>query len=158
MEIAWPTIRPMDPDDFAQRFEALFRETYQLAVRRIADKRARLSPETTGLLLHLTATGPIPVSALAQHTGRAQSTMSEMVAALMHKGLLETDPDPQDARRHLVWLSPAGQAALQEALQVLDRARLAQAAAALAAGDQETILRTWARFNRALSKTGNRHE
>ncbi|MCB1356777.1 MAG: winged helix-turn-helix transcriptional regulator [Maritimibacter sp.] len=148
----------MDPDDFAQRFEALFRETYQLAVRRIADKRARLSPETTGLLLHLTATGPIPVSALAQHTGRAQSTMSEMVAALMHKGLLETDPDPQDARRHLVWLSPAGQAALQEALQVLDRARLAQAAAALAAGDQETILRTWARFNRALSKTGNRHE
>lgn len=158
MDFAGPTIRAMDPDDFAQRFEALFRETYQLAVRRIADKRARLSPETTGLLLHLSATGPIPLSTLAQHTGRAQSTMSEMVAGLVRKGLLETDPDPEDARRHLVWLSPAGQAALQEALQVLDRARLAQAAAELTPGDQEAILETWARFNRALSQTENRHE
>ena len=158
MHPAGPTIRPMDPDDFARRFEALFRETYLRAVRRIADKRARLSPETTGLLMHLSATGPVPVSALAQHTGRAQSTMSEMVAALFRKGLLETDPDPEDARRHLVWLSPAGQAALQEALQVLDRARLARAASALADGDREAILTTWTRFNRALSKTGKQDE
>ncbi|MCB1328908.1 MAG: hypothetical protein KDK28_05420, partial [Maritimibacter sp.] len=64
----------------------------------------------------------------------------------------------EDARRHLVWLSPAGQAALQEALQVLDRARLARAASALADGDREAILTTWTRFNRALSKTGKQDE
>lgn len=148
----------MDTEDFAAAFETLFRETYLKAARRIADKRARLSPETTALLLHLTATGPVPVSALARHANRAQSTMSEMVAALTRKGLLEADPDPQDARRHLIWLSKAGQAALTEALKVLDTRKLAAAADALAPQERELFLKIWAQFNRAFAGNGGTDE
>lgn len=145
----------MEPDVFATRFEALYRETYMRAARRIRDKRARLSPETTGLLLHLTATGPIPLSELARHTHRAQSTMSEMVATLCKKGLLEADPDPDDGRRHLIWLSRAGQDALTEALKVLDNARLARAAAGLGPEERATFLEIFARLVREMHRKGN---
>ncbi|MEJ2036824.1 MAG: MarR family winged helix-turn-helix transcriptional regulator, partial [Maritimibacter sp.] len=126
----------MDQSDFASRFESLYRETYLRAVRRITDKRARLSPETSGLLMHLTATGPVTLTELARHTNRAQSTMSEMVAGLTRKGLLEVDPDPDDGRRHLIWLSAEGQTALTEALNVLDPAMLARGAEGLSAEER----------------------
>ncbi len=142
----------MDSDDFTTRFEALYRETYLRMVRRIADKRARLSPETTGLLMHLTATGPVTLSELARHTDRAQSTMSEMVASLTRKGLLEVDPDPEDRRRHLIWLSPEGQEALSEALKVLDSAKLSRAASALTAEEREIFTGLWARLLSPPSK------
>ena len=35
----------MDDAEFAARFEAMFRETYLRAVRRVSDKRERLTPE-----------------------------------------------------------------------------------------------------------------
>jgi DNA-binding MarR family transcriptional regulator len=142
----------MNSDDFTTRFEALYRETYLRMVRRIADKRARLSPETTGLLMHLTATGPVTLSELARHTDRAQSTMSEMVAALTKKGLIEVDPDPEDRRRHLIWLSPEGQEALSKALKVLDSDKLAQAASALSAEEREIFTGLWARLLSPPSK------
>ncbi len=147
----------MNSDDFTTRFEALYRETYLRMVRRIADKRARLSPETTGLLMHLTATGPVTLSELARHTDRAQSTMSEMVSSLTKKGLLEVDPDPEDRRRHLIWLSPDGQEALSEAMKVLDGDKLAQAASALTAEEREIFTGLWARLLSPPSK-GDHHD
>lgn len=148
----------METDEFSTRFEALYRETYMRAVRRVRDKRARLSPETTGLLLHLTATGPVTLGELAQHTGRAQSTMSEMVAQMTAKGLLEVDQDPDDHRRRLIWLSETGQDALTEALKVLDPARLAQAADALSLEDRDTFIEIWSRLIGALHDQGERHD
>jgi DNA-binding MarR family transcriptional regulator len=73
------------------------------------------------------------LSELARHFGRALSTLSVMLAALEDDGLLARQRDGGDARRALIWLSPAGQQALQEALDVLDTHRLATAAATLGA-------------------------
>lgn len=84
----------MDLDTFVNRFESLYRDTYLHAVRRIVDKRARLSPEATGFLLHLVATGPVSLAELARHTGRAQSTLSEMVASLTGRGCWRSTPTP----------------------------------------------------------------
>ncbi|MEJ2022694.1 MAG: MarR family winged helix-turn-helix transcriptional regulator [Maritimibacter sp.] len=148
----------MDQSDFASRFESLYRETYLRAVRRITNKRARLSPETSGLLMHLTATGPVTLTELARHTNRAQSTMSEMVAGLTRKGLLEVDPDPDDGRRHLIWLSPEGQIALTEALNVLDPAMLARGAEGLSAEERETFIELWTRMMRGFSQKDTSHD
>lgn len=145
----------MDTHAFATRFESLFRETYLRAVRRTRDKRALLTPETTGLLMHLSATGPVTLTELARHTDRAQSTMSEMVAGLTRKGLLEVDPDPEDGRRHLIWLSSAGQAALVEAMQVLDGARLVRGAGALSAEEREAFTGLWVKMLGAMSDGGH---
>jgi hypothetical protein len=61
----------MDAPDFAQQFGQLYRELYRLAVRRVSDGREPLSAETTALLLHLAQTGPMSLSQLARHFGRA---------------------------------------------------------------------------------------
>jgi len=91
-------------DAFAAELEDLFRATYRAAVRRVRDKRERLSPETVALLDHLAAAGPLTAGELARHVDRAPSTLTEMVDHLVDKGLLTRDRDPADARRSLIWL------------------------------------------------------
>jgi len=137
-------------DDFAARFEALFRLTYVTAVRRVRDKRERLSPETVAFLDHLAAAGPMTPGEMAKHMDRAASTLSEMVDHLVEKGLLTRDRDPADSRRSLVWLTPKGQAALIDARNVLEADLLARAGAAMAPGDREALLRAFEDFTRHL--------
>ncbi|ADG12508.1 MarR family transcriptional regulator [Caulobacter segnis] len=127
-------------DAFASEFEDLFRATYRAAVRRVRDKRERLSPETIALLDHLAAAGPLTAGELARHIDRAPSTLSEMVDHMVDKGLLTRDRDPTDARRSLIWLTNDGQAALLEARTVLDLARLAAAARGLTADQRHALL------------------
>jgi hypothetical protein len=55
---------------FATDFESLFRAVYVTAVRRVRDRRERLSPETVALLDHLAAAGPLTSG--APHRSRAQ--------------------------------------------------------------------------------------
>ena len=59
----------MDDAEFAARFETMFRETYLRAVRRVSDKRERLTPETIALLDHLAMSGPLTPGELAKHLG-----------------------------------------------------------------------------------------
>jgi DNA-binding MarR family transcriptional regulator len=118
----------MSSDDFAQEFSALYREVYRLAVRRVEDARDVLSPETTALFLHLSQTGPQTLSDLTMHLDRAPSTLSAKVAELESQGLLARQRDESDARRALIWMTPAGRAALLQALEVLDTSLLALAA------------------------------
>lgn len=118
----------MDPHDFARQFCELYRELYRLAVRRVEDGRELLSAETTALLLHLSQTGPLTLSELTQHLDRSPSTLSAKVSELESRGLLARQRDTADARRALIWLSPAGREALLEALEVLDAPALAAAA------------------------------
>jgi DNA-binding MarR family transcriptional regulator len=47
------------------------------------------------------------VSAIATRTGLPQSYVSESVAALRDRGILETAPDPQDGRRTLATVTAA---------------------------------------------------
>jgi DNA-binding MarR family transcriptional regulator len=129
-------------DAFTLEFEELFRATYRAAVRRVRDKRDRLSPETVALLDHLAATGPLTAGELAKHIDRAPSTLSEMVDHLVDKGLLTRDRDPADARRSLIWLTVEGQGALLDARTVLDPALLAAAAAGLTADQRKALIET----------------
>ena len=127
-------------DAFAAAFEELFRATYRAAVRRVRDKRERLSPETVALLDHLAAAGPLTAGELSRHVDRAPSTLTEMVDHLVDKGLLTRDRDPADARRSLIWLTDAGQAALIEARNVLDLDVLTRAGAELTPEQRESLI------------------
>lgn len=130
----------MDQQAFAREFGALYRELYRVAVRRIDDGREKVSAETTALLLHLAQAGPMTLSEMARHFGRAMSTLSVKIAALEAQGWLSRQPDPDDARRAEIWLSPAGRAVLEEAVEVLDTPRLAAAAHALDAAQRAALL------------------
>lgn len=132
----------MDEQDFAREFGSLYRELYRVAVRRIDDSRDKVSAETTALLLHLAQTGPMTLSEMAQHFGRAMSTLSVKVAALEAQGWLSRQPDPTDARRAEIWLSPVGRAVLDEAVDVLDTPRLAVAAETLDAVQRAALLQS----------------
>ncbi|MBI5721159.1 MAG: MarR family transcriptional regulator [Burkholderiales bacterium] len=132
----------MDATAFAAAFGQIYRETYHRAVRRIGDGRQALSAETTALMLHLSQAGPMTLSELARHFGRALSTLSAKIAALEAEGLLARQRDEGDGRRALVWLSAAGRQALMQALQVLDTERLAVAAQALPPAERAQLLAT----------------
>ncbi len=132
--------------EFAAAFEDLFHSTYLRAVRRVRDKRERLTPETVAFLDHLAMSGPLTPGELSRHLDRAPSTLSEMIDHQLTKGLLERDRDPADARRSLVWLSPAGRDALVEARQVLDPGILAHAAGALSEAERTALLQAFHTF------------
>jgi len=144
----------MNTEEFAHLFETLYRTTYARAVRRIPDKRHRLSPETTAFLSHLAASGPMTLSELARHTGRAQSTMSEMVTHLVDKQLLERDRDPEDARRILIWLSDKGREAFAQSQSVLDPQHLAIAAASMTDKERADFVALFEKFNAAIHNKG----
>jgi len=121
----------MDADAFADRFADAYQGVYLHGVRRVREKREQLTRETTAFLLHLAEAGPMTLTELSRHLDRAPSTLSEMVDHLAAKDLVRREPDPTDARRTLIWLTASGRDVLAEALRVLDRDRLARAAAKL---------------------------
>ena len=121
----------MDADAFADRFALDYQDVYLHAVRRVRDKRDQLTPETTAFLLHLAEAGPMTLTELSRHLSRAPSTLSEMVDHLAAKALVRREPDPDDARRALIWLTACGREALAEEMRVLDHGRLVRAAARL---------------------------
>ena len=91
-------------DEFARAFEDAFQQAY-LRFHRRDGKRAQMSGASRAVLLHLAHTGPLTVGEAAQHLDRAQSVVSDIVTQLEGKGLLEREPDPDDRRRTLVWLT-----------------------------------------------------
>ncbi len=139
--------------DFSADFETLFRATYLAAVRRVRDKRERLTPETVAFLDHLAAAGPMTLGEMARHIDRAASTVSEMVDHLVEKGLLTRDRDPLDARRSLIWLTDEGQGALVEARNVLDHEVLSQAGGQMSSEDRAQLLDLFEIFVRNLKGT-----
>jgi DNA-binding MarR family transcriptional regulator len=86
-------------------------DTLQVLARRAASSRD-LSPTQMRVLARLQA-GPPPValtSELAREFDVADPTVSDAVAALRRKGLIEHSPDPADRRRHRLRLTAAGRA------------------------------------------------
>jgi len=118
----------MDETTFAAEINDAYRAVYLLGARRAADPRSIPSPEAVAMLRHLEQSGPLTLSELSQHLQRALSTLSPKVAAMETQGLLTRQPDLTDARRALVWLTPKGREVLDDALHVLDRACLGEAA------------------------------
>jgi DNA-binding MarR family transcriptional regulator len=104
----------------ADEFCALFPAVYLRFCRRGRDDAARLTPQMDAVLHHLSMSGPLTVGEMARHFGRAQSVVSEIVAGMMGRGLLETMKDARDRRRTLVWLTDQAHEVLARRSQVLD--------------------------------------
>ena len=128
-----------DPQAFARAFEAAFQQAY-LRFHRRDGKRAQMSGASRAVLLHLAHAGPLTIGEAAKHLDRAQSVVSDIVSQLEAKDLLAREPDPDDRRRTLVWLTPTGFDALDRERQVLSTELLARAAERLTAHDRATLV------------------
>lgn len=117
----------MDAQEAADTVAALFPQVYRRFCRRTAPTDYHPTPEAVGVLLHLVKTGPLTVTEAARHMHRSQAATSELLGRLVTRGLLARVRDERDRRRTLVWLTPTGQAVLDEARQVLSPALLARA-------------------------------
>src|SRR6478609_3203644 len=123
----------------ARAFGRMFVQTY-LRFHRRDERRSMLSGTARAVLLHLAVTGPLTVTEAARHLDRAQSVVSDVVTQLEAKGLLERQTDPDDRRRTLVWLTPAGSDHLERDREVLATQLLARAFAVMAPGDRAALL------------------
>ena len=121
----------MDAATFADRFAQAHQDVYLHAVRRVRDKREQLTRETSAFLLHLAEAGPMTLTELSRHLDRAPSTLSEMVDHLAAKDLIRREPDPEDGRRALIWLTAHGREVQAREMYALDREHLRRAAAQL---------------------------
>ncbi|MFF3501806.1 MarR family winged helix-turn-helix transcriptional regulator [Streptomyces sp. NPDC003247] len=74
----------------------------------LADYRPRYSPVVRALL----AEGPLPVRDLAAAVGVTHSAASQTAAQMARAGLVTHTPDPRDARRRLIRLTPKAHALL----------------------------------------------
>jgi len=83
----------------------------------------------------------VTVGELCDHLDRAQSVVSDIVAHLEQKGLVERQDDPDDRRRRLVWLSPFGRDFRQHDQEILSVDLLRSAVAAMAPADRAALAR-----------------
>jgi DNA-binding MarR family transcriptional regulator len=125
--------------DQAREFAELFRAVY-LTFHRRDGPRSQLPNASLAVLEHLALAGPLTIGEAAAHLRRAQSVVSEIVSHLERQGLLERESDPDDRRRTLIWLTPAGQATLRRQREVLSEERLATALAEMPAEQSRALL------------------
>ncbi|GAA4855440.1 MarR family transcriptional regulator [Actinomycetospora corticicola] len=71
--------------------------------------RAELTASQLGVLTRLDREGPATVSDLAAAEGVRPQSMAMAVGAVIERGLVRRDPDPDDGRRQVASLTPAGQ-------------------------------------------------
>ena len=128
-----------DEQERAERFAERFRAVY-LTFHRRDGPRGQLQGASRAVLEHLALAGPLTIGEAAAHLDRAQSVVSEIVSHLQGDGLLERESDPADRRRTLVWLTPAGQAALRRDREVLGLDQLARALAQLPPGQADALI------------------
>lgn len=67
-----------------------------------------LTPSQTAVLTRLWKEGPSSASVLAGAEQVRPQSMATILAALGQRGLIEREPDPNDGRRQVVSLTPAG--------------------------------------------------
>jgi len=124
----------------ADEFCALFPAVYLRFCRRGRDEAARLTPQMDAVLHHLSMSGPLTVGEMARHFGRAQSVVSEIVAGMVGRGLLETMKDARDRRRTLVWLTDQAHDVMSRRSQVLDPQLVAAAMKKLRADERSRLV------------------
>src|SRR5271166_988664 len=122
----------------AERFAELFHAVY-LTFHRRDRPRSELPGASRAVLEHLALAGPLTIGEAAAHASRAQSVISEIVSHLERDGLLERENDPEDRRRTLIWLTPAGHEALRRDREVLGVDLLAGAMARLPPGQADVL-------------------
>ena len=125
--------------DIAQEIVSAYSRIYLYFYRRRDPRGYRPRPETLAVMEHLFATGPLTVSEASCHLDRSQSSVSELLDRLVHRGLLDRIPDERDRRRTLVWLSESGLALLEEERQVLDIKRMERVLALMTTQQQQNL-------------------
>jgi DNA-binding MarR family transcriptional regulator len=133
-------------DDQACQFMRLFSATFSLLHRRGAAGEFSLTPEGRSLLLHLAWAGPLSVGELATHTDRAQSVISESLAALESHDLVARVRDPRDRRKTLVWLTDRARRWLSQEQEPLDRSRVDAALLAMDPDARRRLLDSYEDF------------
>jgi DNA-binding MarR family transcriptional regulator len=121
---------------FAHSFPAVY-----LRFHRRDEKGSQVPTASRAVLQHLALSGPVTVGELCDHLDRAQSVVSDIVAHLELKGLVERQDDPDDRRRRLVWLSPGGRNFLQHDQEILSVELLRSAIAEMAPADRAALAR-----------------
>lgn len=80
---------------------------------RRADESLGVTPARLSALSVLVFGGPRSISALADAEQVTGPTMSRIVAALVDAGLVERQPDPDDARAVILTATPAGRSLME---------------------------------------------
>jgi DNA-binding MarR family transcriptional regulator len=103
---------PRPPSDLEQQSSELVVQAARLvrAVRRRVGQPAGIR-----ILSLLDELGPLGVTALAEADRSSQPTVSGAVGQLVELGWVAKEPDPHDARRSVVRLTPQGRRRLGEA-------------------------------------------
>lgn len=147
----------MDAGSAADTFIGLFSQVYLHLYPRRAATDYRPSPETLALLIHLIQSGPVTVLEAAAHFERSQAAMSEMLDRLIRRGLLDKIPDERDRRRHLVWLTEAGQQMVRDEQRPLDADRLARVLSRMTADERATLVGAMSRLVEAATEDAHPH-
>lgn len=117
-----------------------------------AEDAGALTPTQVGVLTALQRHGPTRIRALAGQLGTRHPTMSEVVTALVRRGLAVKQPDPDDARAVRIALTDRG-ASLAIAREQVPPA-LIQALDSLSAAERATFKRSLAKLIRELQLAG----
>lgn len=128
-------------------------ERIGLVLRSFAWNQAEESdhtPTQAQILARLASRGPLRVGVLAEELGVKQPTVSDSVAALLRKGQVTREPDPQDGRVGLLRLTEQGKR-LAELVRVPPPA-LTSALDALAPQDRSAMQRGLVALIRGLQE------
>ena len=103
------------------------------------DTGGAVSAHQASILDHLDEVDPLSMTDLAGHMGVTVATMSLAIDRLERRNYVRRDRDPQDRRRVLLRVTPAG-VRLREAKSVLDPVRVEQVLGQLSAADRDQAL------------------
>lgn len=99
-----------------------------------------VSAHQASILDHLDEGDPMSMSDLAGHMGVTVATMSLAIDRLERRRYVRRDRDPQDGRRVLLRVTPAG-VRLREARSVLDPVRVEQVLGQLSPAGRDAALK-----------------
>jgi DNA-binding MarR family transcriptional regulator len=109
----WP---PERPTDASRAMDSLRRVVHALRVAtRVSERAFGLSAAQVFVLRQLSSAPGASLSDLAARTRTTQSSISEVVARLVRRGLVARVPSAEDRRRAELRLTPTGQAMLVRA-------------------------------------------
>ena len=130
---------PADDDETAERVWAAMRNLVASHPRKELIRDALDLGRGTGRVKSLMwlSEGPLSLSGLAEAIGVDAPYATLIVDSLEKRGLVERQPDPEDRRRKLVSLTPAGTEAVIQVIQI-DR-QAPPGFAALSAAELDTL-------------------
>ncbi len=129
-------------------------EVMPLAMRTLGMEMRQLGdnlPPSYFRLLQLLSQRPYYLTELAGHQGVSAPTMSNSVKTLVERGWVERVRDPEDQRRVLVEISPAGHAMLSSIHKRLS-ARVGELCAPLSSAECEELLQGLAIIERVFAQ------